>query len=75
MSITCDRCRKEMKHELLHLALDDFIVIVTAAGRYRNEPDLCPACLNEIAKSGKIVEREPMFDSLSSPPSKGGAKE
>lgn len=72
MSITCDRCHNDMKHELLHLALGGFAVTVAAAGRsFSDAHDLCTACLEEITKNGKVINRS-IFDSLSSSPPKGG---
>jgi hypothetical protein len=55
--------------------LDDFVVSVVPWGQhFRDEPDLCQACLIEIAKKGNAVQRVTLLDSLSSPPSKKEGK-
>jgi hypothetical protein len=53
-----DRPRAELR-------LDDFVVVVLASGYFRDERDLCPACLIEIAKKGNAL----------SPPSKKEGEE
>jgi hypothetical protein len=51
--------------------LDDFVVSVVPWGQhFRDEPDLCQACLIEIAKKGVAFQRVTLLDSLSSPLSK-----
>jgi len=62
MSVTCDRCHERITDRpRAELRLDDFVVVVLASGRhFPDEPDLCPACLIEIAKKGNAL----------SPPSK-----
>jgi hypothetical protein len=67
MSVTCDRCSAKITgRPYARLQLDDFAVSVHAYGQHlSDEPDLCPACLIEIAKKGNAL----------SPPSKKEGEE
>lgn len=72
MSVTCDRCNEKMvDRPHAQLRLGDFVVSVTAWGKhFRDEPDLCPVCLIEIAKNGNVCQRETFLESFASLPSK-----
>lgn len=65
MSVTCDRCSAKItERPYVRLRLDDFAVSVHAYGqRLSDAPDLCQACLTEIASNGKPVEAEPFVSS------------
>ena len=65
MSITCDRCSKTITgRRVTHLQCGEFVVTVLARGASfgGDGPDLCPACLVEIAKNGEVVEPESLFE-------------
>lgn len=65
MSITCDRCSKPItSRRPINLKLGEYAIAVLARGTSfgGDGPDLCSACLVEIAKNGEIVERESLFE-------------
>jgi len=57
LSVTRDRCNAKITDRpYARLQLDDFAVSVHAYGQHlSDEPDLCPACLIEIAKKGNAL--------------------
>jgi hypothetical protein len=64
MTITCDRCRKVVTgRRVVRLKHEEFTVAVTSPGAsFGDAPDLCSACLVEIARNGEVVEPESLFE-------------